>query len=85
MRASEGRLFPKIGAEAIYAVGVPGKDVALAVKMDDGGLRGLHAVVVELLRRFELIDGAGARALEQYRASVLRNWAGIEVGRVEVL
>ena len=30
----------KIGAEAIYAVGVPGKDVALAVKIDDGGLRG---------------------------------------------
>ena len=85
VRASGGRLFPKIGAEAIYAVGVPGKDVALAVKMDDGGLRGLHAVVVELLRRFELIDDAGARALEQYRASVLRNWAGLEVGRIEVL
>lgn len=85
VRASEGKLFPKIGAEAIYAVGVPGRDVALAVKMDDGGLRGLHAVVVELLRRFELIEPAGASALERFRGEVVRNWAGLDVGRVEVL
>lgn len=85
VQASEGRLFPKIGAEAVYAIGVPGRDLALAVKMDDGGARGLHAVVVELLRRFELIDGAAARALESFRSSTIRNWAGLEVGRVEVL
>ncbi|MEM9800017.1 MAG: asparaginase [Planctomycetota bacterium] len=85
VRASGGALFPKIGAEAVYAVGVPGRDVALAVKVDDGGLRGLHAVVVELLRRFGLLEDAAARALERYRLRTLRNWDGIAVGRLEVL
>lgn len=79
-----GRLFPKIGAEAVYVVGVHGKDRALAVKIDDGGLRGLHAVVVELLRRFGFLDGAEARALEAYRQNTLRNWDGVEIGRLEV-
>ncbi len=79
-----GRLFPKIGAEAVYVVGVHGKDRALAVKVDDGGLRGLHAVVVELLRRFGFLDSAEARALEAYRQNTLRNWDGVEIGRLEV-
>lgn len=85
VKASGGALFPKIGAEAVYAVGVPGKDLALCVKMDDGGLRGLHATLVELLRRFGLLEDAGARALERYRQSIVRNWDGIDVGRLEVL
>ncbi|MDG1049757.1 MAG: asparaginase [Planctomycetota bacterium] len=79
-----GRLFPKIGAEAVYVVGVQGQDRALAVKIDDGGLRGLHAVVVALLRRFNFLDDAEARALEVYRKSTLRNWDGVEIGRLEV-
>ncbi len=85
VQASGGRLFPKIGAEAIYAVGVPGKDCALAVKIDDGGLRGVHAVVVELLRRFGLLEDSAARGLELYRQRTLRNWDGLEVGRIEVV
>ena len=79
-----GRLFPKIGAEAVYVVGVHGKDRALAVKVDDGGLRGLHAVVVELLCRFGFLDSSEARALEAYRQNALRNWDGVEIGRLEV-
>lgn len=85
VQASRAALFPKIGAEAVYAVGVPGRDLALAVKVDDGGLRGVHAVVVELLTRLGLLDGGAARALEGYRSATLRNWAGLDVGRLEVL
>ena len=84
VEVSGGRLFPKIGAEAVYVVGVHGKDRALAVKVDDGGLRGLHAVVVELLHRFGFLGGAEARALEAYRQHILRNWDGVEIGRLEV-
>lgn len=84
VQATEGALFPKIGAEAVYAIGVPGRDLGLAVKVDDGGLRGLHAVVVALLRRFDLITPSAAAALEAYAQRTLRNWAGQDVGRVEV-
>jgi len=84
-RVTKGRLFPKIGAEGIYAVGDRASGRALAVKIDDGGRRALHAVVVELLSRHEMIDEAEARALESWRQTELTNHAGLSVGRTEVV
>ncbi len=84
IRVTDGRLFPKIGAEAVHAIGVRGADRALAIKVDDGALRGLHAVVLGLLERLGWIDDDEARALERWRDPVLRNHAGLDVGRVEV-
>jgi len=84
IQGTSGRLFPKIGAEGVYAVGVNGGDRALAVKVDDGGLRGLHAVVLELLRRLGLAESAELAALDAWNASVLTNHSGLEVGHIEV-
>jgi len=83
-RATSGRLFPKVGAEAVYVVGLAGGDRALAVKIDDGGLRALHAVVVELIGRFDFAKGDELQVLEQWRGTPIRNWAETEVGRLEV-
>ncbi|MCA8980419.1 MAG: asparaginase [Planctomycetes bacterium] len=83
-RATSGRLFPKVGAEAVYAVGLAGGDRAIAVKIDDGGLRALHAVVITLLERFGFATEAELFALETWRGTPIRNWAGTEVGRLEV-
>ncbi len=84
-RATQGRLFPKIGGEAVYVVGIRGADRGLAIKIDDGETRGLHPLVIALCERFGFLDGEELRALHAWRAGALRNWAGIEVGRIEVL
>lgn len=84
-RVSKGRLFPKLGGEAVYAIGVQGRGCALAIKIDDGGYRALHAVIIGLLRRFQLADAVELAALEHWQEARLRNWAGLEVGRTEVL
>jgi L-asparaginase II len=84
-RVTGGRLFPKIGAEAVYVIGDRGGERALALKMDDGSKRGLHPLLVDLLRRFEFIDAEEQRALSAWEAGPLRNWAGLEVGRAEVI
>jgi L-asparaginase II len=84
-RLSGGRLFPKIGGEAVYGVGVRGLDRGLAIKMDGGSARGLHALLVRLLERFELLDADGIRSLETWRARTLMNWGGLPVGSTEVL
>ncbi|MCK6446585.1 MAG: asparaginase [Planctomycetes bacterium] len=83
-RTTGGRLFPKIGGEAVYVVGVRGRGVGLAVKMDDGEGRGLHAVVVELLKRFGYLSNAEYDALASWRAATQKNWAGLTIGRLEV-
>ncbi|MCP3918351.1 MAG: asparaginase [bacterium] len=84
VRASGGRLFAKVGGEAIYAVGIRGADSALAVKVDDGANRGLYAVVVTLLRRLGLLEPDEDAALASWGETPLSNWAGREVGRIEV-
>jgi len=84
-RVSGGRLFPKVGAEGIYVIGVRGADRGLAMTIDDGAWRGLHALILHLLERFELASTAELRALEPWAAATLRNCAGREVGRTEVV
>ena len=84
VRETAGRLFPKIGAEAVYVVGVRGADRGLALKLDDGGKRGLHPLLLALLGRLGLASAAELARLAGYREAVLSNYAGLEIGRVEV-
>jgi L-asparaginase II len=84
-RVTGGRLFPKIGAEAVYGIGVRGADRGLAIKLDDGGARGLPVLILHLLRRFGLASAAELEELSSWSAGPIQNWAGLEVGHVEVL
>ncbi len=85
LHASRGRLFPKIGAEAVHAIGVVGGKRGLAVKIDDGGTRALHALVPALLERLGLARPEELERLQPWREWTLRNHAGLEVGRLEPL
>jgi L-asparaginase II len=84
-RVTRGRLFPKLGGEAVYAIGVRGAERALAIKIDDGGYRALHAVIVGLLRSLKLVSAEELGALEGWEERRLHNWAGLDVGRTETL
>lgn len=84
-RVSRGVLFPKIGAEAVYVIGVRGGDRGLAVKIDDGSRRALAPVVLALCERFELLENDALEELARWREQPSRNWAGLAVGRVEVV
>lgn len=84
-RASGGRLFPKLGGEAVYGIGVRGLDRGLALKVDDGNHRGFHALIVELCTRFGLLDESEAAGLARWRERSIKNSAGLEVGTVEVV
>jgi len=84
-RIGTGQLFPKIGAEGIYAIGMRGADRGLAIKVDDGSYRGFHALIVSLLERFGFLAAHEAEELVAWSAGPLENWAGLEVGRIEVV
>lgn len=67
MRATPTGLYPKNGAEGVYAVGVPASPqrpgFGLAIKIADGAERGYWPVVVEALRRLG-VWGRGASVPE---------------------
>lgn len=84
-RVSRGRIFPKIGGDAVYGIGICGADRGLAIKIDDGSNRGLQPLVVALLLRFGFLSSSEAEALDPWRQETIRNWAGLAIGSTEVL
>lgn len=84
-RVTRGRIFPKIGGDAVYGIGICAADRGLAIKIDDGSNRGLQPVVVALLSRFGFISSSEAEALAPWRQETILNWAGLAIGRTEVL
>ncbi len=61
IRSAPGAIYPKNGAEGIYALGVqsprvPDGGLGLAIKVRDGAERGYWPVVVDLLMRLGLWD-----------------------------
>ena len=85
LQASEGRLFPKIGAEAVHALGVVGAGCGLALKIDDGSARALNALVLGLLEGLGLARPAELARLVPWRERRLENHAGLDVGSLEVV
>lgn len=84
IRATDGRVFGKIGAEGVYSFGIVGGDLGFACKIDDGAARGLYPLVIDVLRRHELISADEVEALDFWGTPILRNWSGLEIGHVVV-
>jgi L-asparaginase II len=76
------RLFCKTGAEAVFGIGLMGRGLGVAVKVEDGNARGLGAVVVEALSQLGVITAAEAESLTAIHHPVIRNHHGWEVGEM---
>ena len=80
------RVFCKVGAEGVYCAALPGPGLGVAVKMDDGNnARAAEVVMARLLATLlpaQGEDGEDAAFLAGLHDLPLRNWNGIEVGRL---
>ncbi|MDG1500249.1 MAG: asparaginase [Planctomycetota bacterium] len=83
-RVTGGRLFPKVGAEAIYVIGVRGADRGLALKVDDGNLVAMNRIVLGLLEKLKLVSRNELDELRNWTDDTLHNDAGLEIGRTEL-
>ncbi len=77
-----GRIFPKNGAEGIYAIGLAGTGLGIAIKVDDGNERGYYPVVVALLQRLGFMAEV-PKSLERFRKPPIINTQKHVVGHVE--
>ena len=78
MRAADGKLISKMGAEGVQVIGVPERGLGIAIKVLDGGARAVRAVATELLAKYDVVD---ARGLAD---RVVRTRDGDPVGEVRV-
>jgi L-asparaginase II len=79
MRAMDGRVAIKGGAEAVYVAIIPEKGLGIALKVVDGGYRASEAAVAALLAKIGVLDAAHPAAVKRM-AGVQRNWRGMETG-----
>ena len=87
LRASRGALICKVGAEALYSVGVlpceryP-RGLGIAIKIIDGAYRGLGVAVIETLAQLNILDKDQQADLATYHRPVMKNHRGLLVGEV---
>jgi L-asparaginase II len=87
IRAARGTLIAKIGAEAVYCVGVIPSEryprgLGVAIKIEDGAKRALEPAVVETLLQLSVLDEHARREIAPYRRPDVINHRGLVVGDV---
>ena len=82
MRLLGARAFTKTGAEGVFCAALPQLGLGLAVKADDGATRAAQVMIAALIARFLPLSEAERARFEPLLAPMLRNWNGLEVGRI---
>lgn len=78
------RILVKSGAEGVYLAALPGLDLGVAIKIDDGAPRAAQAALGAVLEHLGVLDAAGAAALAPYLAPAVINRRGQAVGATVV-
>ena len=81
-RAGRGDWVSKVGAEGVRAMSVRSRGWGIAIKVDDGSSRGLHAVTLAVLGQLGLVDPAAATALAPLRTPPIQNCRGVLTGQI---
>ncbi|MFO1329499.1 MAG: asparaginase [Rubrivivax sp.] len=80
------RVFCKVGAEGVHCAALPELGLGVAIKMDDGNTsRACEVALAGLLLRLLSLSDADHAVLQPMADVTLRNWNGIEVGRLAAL
>jgi len=84
IRATDGRIVSKVGAEGLWCAGVSGSDLGVAVKCEDGTATAPQWVGLSILRALGAIDAAEWERIAPHHDLVRRNHRKTEVGVCEV-
>jgi L-asparaginase II len=82
MRVAAGRMFVKVGAEGVYCAGVPGAELGVALKIEDGATRAAEPALVAVLQQLALLTDEDLAALDGYATPAVHNTRGELVGCV---
>ena len=83
MRAMDGKVAIKTGAEAVFIAIIPEQQRGIALKVMDGGTRAAELAICALLVKLGVLD-ADHPVARKYLNTVERNWRGFETGSLRV-
>lgn len=84
MRSFPGKVFCKIGAEAVEGIGFSEPRIGIVVKIDDGNTRALYPVCIEVLKQLDIVDNVDKFPfLKKHERPEISNYRGIVTGQIE--
>lgn len=85
MKQFGGRIICKLGDEGVFCVGVIGKGIGIALKIEDGSMRALGPAVINLLINLGIIGNNEVNELEKIWRPPVINHKGDIVGEIHPL
>src|SRR5690606_1611445 len=82
MRMADGRIFAKVGAEGVYCAGIPGAELGVALKVEDGASRAAEPALLGVLRSLALLSDEDMAGLAEWAEPDLLNTRGERVGGI---
>ena len=85
MEVTGGRILAKLGAEAVYNVGIKDQGIGVCLKIDDGSFRAIDPVIVKLLNDMGFLTKKEFSLLEKFYRPLLKNHRGEIIGYLEAV
>jgi len=82
MTVAAGRVFVKVGAEGTYCGGIPEECLGLAIKVVDGGRRGVEVALVAVLESLGVLSSDDVHALGHHANPIVLNTLESAVGEI---
>lgn len=80
MRQTHGRVFAKVGAEGVYCAGVPGAELGIALKVEDGATRAAEPALIATLKALAILADDEVAGLAEYAEPDITNTRNEQVG-----
>jgi L-asparaginase II len=80
MRVARGRIFAKVGAEGVYCAGVPGAELGIALKVEDGATRAAEPALIATLKALAVLADDEVADLARFAEPDITNTRGERVG-----
>ncbi|WDC84926.1 asparaginase [Caloramator sp. mosi_1] len=85
MKTAAGKLIGKLGAEAVYCIGVKDLGIGIAVKIEDGNYRALYPAVMKILEDLKILNYAEINRLLTFKNPPNLNNKGVKVGEIRAI
>lgn len=85
IKNTKGKLIGKLGAEAVYCIGIKDRDLGIAIKIEDGNYRAVWPTVIKCIEDLGVLDKNESILLQKYRVGKNLNNIGEEIGEIRAV
>jgi len=83
IKHTKGKLIGKIGAQGVYCVGVKNRNIAIALKVEDGSLKAVPPIVIHILKNLNIINKREYKKLKNFHIVENINKSNEPVGKIK--